>query len=1069
MFSVRYLMLTVFISVLALTGCTRPQEEISSLSLALPHSIQGSNGKASESISSSSADLKHVIINITGPGIDTPIVKTWDSCQGCPLATSIPASGVYEIPEIPVGNDRLIQALAVYEGSSGTVFRYGDAIIPVQSSSVSATIAISALPTTDNLASLSSQVAGRYFRANGSLPTGEVHIRFDPGAGRQKLVIEKTKIVAGWFQFFMLDNVKFEYFMPATGEILFGGPVDINSPLFAPSDQVVKVSIPRHARNEMYPTPTWIPEEAAYYVWGYFGPSASVTGKKAWLASGETSGSLTQLKVIQSTGVYTGYLSVYSAPLHTKAMLLATGPTNGGINFVGGNSTNTGDVFVDYIPVKKEFVDGKGRDYSAGFVAPFQWYNQANYQLFSIGSGGSGKSISGTVLPGVPAVISRFVAFKKVGVGQNYYMESGSCSQIRAAGSGWLPAGDGTANNGDVNGATRQFTVNTNVSASDATAGTVVALCALNASGVMYESAAPVNPYYFMNNSPGGGNVLKLHMPLAKTTPNKCMPVSLKFETPVASTKTFDLGHFGMSWTGTIQFFAENDPSCGASPITQVQVGSGTTEAKFNVMITSSGGLGSGSTPSNFRITANAVAPDMEMAEIDVKAATTSVASDWLIVGDLGVILGANGACIPSFIFSVDGFGFPTSAGGSSVTINTSGSGATLKSTCGGAAITTFSGTSSEYKWNFVFMLDGNPGTYSFSSSSGTPYAGSKTIEINPAPIFDHMLLSTSATKIFYGDCVPFDVSQVDDLENPISTNPAVPFRLMFPHGMYFMDTACSAAMPSPDTSFPLNSSSKSIYFRASPGSGGQSVSYSVFSPYGLTPVASTSIPTVGFNSMPMSVSGVWTARNMFASNSSVSSSTPLNALLGMSYPTTVSGGSANFMAGANPYLLMGSGASIQLTSGETIGAANSSWTLMVRAEPLIGDGNYGLFSIDDSANFDVTLVVASGQIEIRVNGNPLANTVLTPYSASAFKTIGISYSSSGTANFYVDGALVGHYIVNPNMRIAGDSRILVSRSPQYYFQGKFGSMAILLNAIDLSLSNGSDLGLKNFMSELNP
>ena len=208
-----FIILIGFFTLAFSASCTRTVNQKTSFQLQLPSDLGASKVG---SMAVTAADLNHLIINITGPGISSPIYFSWDSHDG---ANTPPSSFTLDVPQ---GSSRLVQVLAVYKDGGDNAFYYGDiANLSTQSANMSVTINVAALTSSVG----EGQIAGRYINSlSGTGPTGRLTTKYTP-PGRPSMIIDTSEIFGGYFRAFALDGAQLEYVLD-NGESLFEGPVE---------------------------------------------------------------------------------------------------------------------------------------------------------------------------------------------------------------------------------------------------------------------------------------------------------------------------------------------------------------------------------------------------------------------------------------------------------------------------------------------------------------------------------------------------------------------------------------------------------------------------------------------------------------------------------------------------------------------------------------------------------------------------------------------------------------------------------------------------------------------------
>ncbi len=261
------LILVGFFTLAFSASCTRTVNQKMSFQLQLPSDL-GANKVGSMAVTA--ADLAHLIINVSGPGISPNIYFSWDSNDG---ANTPPSTFSLDVPQ---GSSRLVQVLAVYKDGGNQVFYYGDvANLSTQSANTSVTITVESISTTIG----EGQIAGRYINSmSGTGPTGKITTKFTP-PGRPAMTIDTSEIFGGFFRAFALEGAYLDYILD-NGENMFGGPVDINTPYLL--DYATQVYMPDYYQSRG--PSTYELRKESYLVLGWFAPSAiqsSVLGTKS--------------------------------------------------------------------------------------------------------------------------------------------------------------------------------------------------------------------------------------------------------------------------------------------------------------------------------------------------------------------------------------------------------------------------------------------------------------------------------------------------------------------------------------------------------------------------------------------------------------------------------------------------------------------------------------------------------------------------------------------------------------------------------------------------------------------
>ena len=515
------------IMVLAAVGCSRKSDN-SSVTFNLPARTTKANKVGALAVSSQDANdpvLKHVVLNISGPNMPR-IVRNFDSHQG-----SVPSTISLDIPK---GDNRLFQVLAVYESptNSGMLFYYGDRTQTLSNASESVDMLVGTIggsiapPVMGN-------VYGRYFTSSTGGPTGDLAVMYNPGPGKARMTIERGSIYNGWFSVFGMTSVPFEYeIQPPAGvgtpELMFGGPVSLNSDVFNPSTnsgaeqyRVFRMAMPISIREESGGTPSFKMEEARYFVWGFWkAPGVAAVTPAAlgvtddWATmkvcheSTDFGQTLTKIRKFDAAlsnqnaslpGLHGTSVGIGST-LPSDSMLLDPASPLASYSYQGGWPSVCGspsDVFTKFIKVTNQMIDGNGGDSAGGFRGPFRASGQYGNVINVTGTGAQ-RTLSGTMLPGVAGSVDEFRVFKKTGVGLvSKDEENIECGDLVKF--GYIDAGSTT-----VNPSLGNINIVVNISDADATGGTNAFICGVR-SGLMLAGGYRLGTWAFTQGSGGGG------------------------------------------------------------------------------------------------------------------------------------------------------------------------------------------------------------------------------------------------------------------------------------------------------------------------------------------------------------------------------------------------------------------------------------------------------------------------------------------------------------------------------------------------------------------------------------
>ncbi|MFN8370242.1 MAG: hypothetical protein U0T83_06420, partial [Bacteriovoracaceae bacterium] len=163
--------------------------------------------------------VSHLVINISGPGINKRIFQSWDSCgnHDCSVRNTLPEISF----NVPTGNDRLIQVFAVFASpndQSDMEFYYGDTLKSFSKANEEIGVTIRSLFSSYANVRFGS-IVGRYVYATNSGPTGKINLEYQPPGNKPSMLITQAEIFNGWFEAFAIDNFGFNYILDS-GETL---------------------------------------------------------------------------------------------------------------------------------------------------------------------------------------------------------------------------------------------------------------------------------------------------------------------------------------------------------------------------------------------------------------------------------------------------------------------------------------------------------------------------------------------------------------------------------------------------------------------------------------------------------------------------------------------------------------------------------------------------------------------------------------------------------------------------------------------------------------------------------
>ncbi|MEQ1722174.1 MAG: hypothetical protein ABL930_03300 [Pseudobdellovibrio sp.] len=395
---VRLLGLGLFL--LIFVSCDRAKEESSVVSIQLP--------TYSSNVSSLTCTkcLKAIFVNVDGQDIKKIVYSEKDPAGFQQAASEIKSEIVVEVP---VGNARRFQVMAVYLESSGSIqVQYGVTTVDLQSSDPPP-VQLQLQPLGVNSGQFrGGTIAGRYIAGFNSVlsedygPTGVVSISLvDPASGLE-IQFEQGEIINGWFNFFASESFTMKYTL-ADGTVLFGGPVTLGS--FTLSQNIAKLSRPNDYwvdRNGGWSSPEHVTE---YHdiVYGFFGPAALVNTKKVCF-QGEPS--IFQFSKIAASS------DGSSAITYSTSISSADVTPSGGLNsFANSSDCTTANVLSadryesGAIYVNKNQLDGIGNDNAVSLSGAFTHRANASGDI-SKASFNSSADLTVKALPGLLSNLS---------------------------------------------------------------------------------------------------------------------------------------------------------------------------------------------------------------------------------------------------------------------------------------------------------------------------------------------------------------------------------------------------------------------------------------------------------------------------------------------------------------------------------------------------------------------------------------------------------------------------------------------------------------------------------------
>lgn len=488
-------------ALISLAGCSRPENQSSRLEVSIPALKQNA-------VSPMSANLVHVVVNVTGPNM-SPIFFDWDRHNG----TSVPAK--IEINDIPTGSDRLIQVLAVYEDGANRRmdFHYGDVTQSLVKASEDVTIHVDKINHATDV--LSGSISGRYVNSvsagSDQGPSGEVLIKFLPPNNKPPLVLEKSIIMNGWFNFFGLSNIPLLYEVIEGKQVLFGGPVHLGN--FEASQKTARSMIPVYKYTDQGNIES-INLEPELHILGFFGDNALTNDKKVCYTSGEPVQGLHQYNLPISDGSRLTFTNTY--PSGTPPTIAQLRSTTSPLNIIfgdGGESSVTTNcnslmastatnLYSAFLGMNSTLF-GRGREQMGGFRAPFGMVDPQNPANYKIGgeplvlTAPTGNiTFSGKLLPGLTSLVTGIVAYKLNPPipGAPYPHDEVACAQLQQGAYGATHRGEAAPSIGGA------FVLETQIPIASMNDGSTVGICFRGPKG-LYSKGAVLH----MNGGGGGG------------------------------------------------------------------------------------------------------------------------------------------------------------------------------------------------------------------------------------------------------------------------------------------------------------------------------------------------------------------------------------------------------------------------------------------------------------------------------------------------------------------------------------------------------------------------------------
>lgn len=420
---VRVFALIIFIG---LGGCTRLAQESSKFTISLP--AQKKMASKSATAQAVTGILGHVVINVRGAGIQVPISLNFDAQESADgTITPVPPSVTIEVPS---GSARLIQVLAIYmdTATENGEFYYGDTTTDLAGGEVSIGVPI-ALTGTGNVKG--GRIAGRYFSADGSNPTGILESRYQPPGGKPPMVIERSSMIRGWFGAFALESVPLDIVLAPSEEMIAQG-FAMNSLTFS-NDQKMKIKVPD--RYQSFGGGGGENKHADAAVIGFFGPGVPANHRVCYTQANYT-----------FTSLFTNSSSttpvVWSASSTNAADVTAQKDASVGVC----SGLDLAASYLTVIPFNPSLLSNwGGSEALSGFLGVFKFpTNTTNGSAPVAVSFNAGQfTAQFSLLPGVPVVADTMgIFYRPLNSPRDYDRSSEApCQSIAQGGFGFRPAG----------------------------------------------------------------------------------------------------------------------------------------------------------------------------------------------------------------------------------------------------------------------------------------------------------------------------------------------------------------------------------------------------------------------------------------------------------------------------------------------------------------------------------------------------------------------------------------------------------------------------------------------------
>lgn len=810
----KYSYLFIFMMAIIVSACTRPTaNKSSSMTIALPKEMKL---KAVNSAQATTGFLGHVVINVRGPGIDVPISVNYDADKHNNVTpTSLPGSFTLDVP---AGSGRLIQIMAVYIDLNTKIgdFYYGDVSQELVSGDNNVAIPVS-LVGSGNVDG--GRVAGRYYLADGSTPTGVLETRFQPPAGKPAIVIERHSILNGWFSTFALESVPMDLVL-VPNEVKMFTALKLNNfdSTTLTDNKKMKVILPDR-----------------YQTWGSGMGGENRRGETSvigFFGDGVPAGS----KVCFTEAART-YTQIFTDATKTTAVLWSASSTkvadvraikSSGVVACTGNDLTA--AYTSVLPFTPSLLDNSGSSEAVpGFMGIFRFptsmMNGSSPVRVNYGLGSYTAQFS--VLPDSPSVVDSVgVFYRSYNSPRDYYGNGGDvpCQQLSQGGLGFLKISSIPLVPG-----TLDYNV-TNTAPADISNSAVMAFCPMK-NGVAIGGGYAVN---YMSSNPYSlpmvANSFNAFTEFPTVGIGQCHKIRLSLVNESAGTTNYNVTNssvvsFTLSSTAANISFHSDENTCiaGTSNVSSVSIPANSVYGEIWYKDSS---IETGKAVSIVSSLSTGVSRSLPVSFQSVSAATK------FIVHENNLKMGPN-ECRMVDVYLEDVNSIP--AAGVATTINigkldlptmSSSTDTTFGfySDClSGTAITSLSYTANDFKKSFSIKTGVSPSSDKVVRLSGG--LGSADMFFNITPQADHLsLFINNGNPVYKGSCVPVYVEAQDPLNAKIS-NATFDFNMniyhpTIPGGYGSFKSNCSNSMGSSGP-YTLATGSYSLNFSASAAQNG--------------------------------------------------------------------------------------------------------------------------------------------------------------------------------------------------------------------------------------------------------